>query len=125
MRISDWSSDVCSSDLELSGRVEVVGEVPRTAEPNDVLAPVEAAFAAKYSPEYGFHPDGRHAWLRLRPDKVVSWDFTKIPTPGARPHSRITLFSPPTTHSFHSQARATKPRQEARRLGKEGLGNMR
>src|SRR3546814_5172327 len=82
MRISDWSSDVCSSDLiefldlrgvELSGRVEVVGEVPRTAEPNDVLAPVEAAFAAKYSPEYGLHPDGRHAWLRMRPDKVVSW----------------------------------------------------
>src|SRR3546814_11823805 len=109
MRISDWSSDVCSSDLELSGRVEVVGEVPRTAESNDVLAPVEAAFAAKYSPEYGFHPDGRHAWLRMRPDKVVSWDFTKIPRPGACRLSRITLFSPHETLDFRYQARATDP----------------
>jgi hypothetical protein len=23
-------------------------------------------------------PDGRHAWLRVVPDKVVSWDFRKI-----------------------------------------------
>ena len=23
-------------------------------------------------------PDGRHAWLRLTPDKLVSWDFRKL-----------------------------------------------
>ncbi len=25
-----------------------------------------------------FAPDGRHAWLRLTPDKLVSWDFRKL-----------------------------------------------
>jgi hypothetical protein len=23
--------------------------------------------------------DGRHAWLRLVPEKIVSWDFRKLP----------------------------------------------
>jgi hypothetical protein len=23
-------------------------------------------------------PDGRHAWLRLTPEKLVSWDFRKL-----------------------------------------------
>jgi NADPH:quinone reductase-like Zn-dependent oxidoreductase len=27
------------------------------------------------------NPDGRHAWLRLVPDKITSWDFRHI---GAR-----------------------------------------
>src|SRR3546814_11017904 len=57
--------------VELSGRVEVVGEVPRTAEPNDVLAPVEAAFAAKSQPDYGFHPDGRTPSPPLAPAQVA------------------------------------------------------
>jgi len=24
------------------------------------------------------HHDGRHAWLRITPDKIVSWDFRKL-----------------------------------------------
>jgi hypothetical protein len=24
------------------------------------------------------NPDGRHAWLRLVPDKITSWDFRKM-----------------------------------------------
>jgi PPOX class probable F420-dependent enzyme len=64
--------------VELSGSVETVGDVPRTATPHEVLAPVEEAFAAKYSPGMGFTADGRHAWVRLRPEAIVSWDFTKI-----------------------------------------------
>jgi hypothetical protein len=24
--------------------------------------------------------DGRHAWMRLTPEKVVSWDFRKLRT---------------------------------------------
>jgi hypothetical protein len=24
------------------------------------------------------HHDGRHAWLRLTPEKITSWDFRKI-----------------------------------------------
>jgi nitroimidazol reductase NimA-like FMN-containing flavoprotein (pyridoxamine 5'-phosphate oxidase superfamily) len=64
--------------VELRGRVEVVGEVPRTGEPEPRLEPVERAFAEKYTggPEFGY--DGRHAWLVLHPEKIVSWDFRKI-----------------------------------------------
>ena len=64
--------------VELGGAVEVVGDVPRTDEPNAVLGPVEQAFARKYAGGVDFIPDGRHAWLRLRPGKIVSWDFTKM-----------------------------------------------
>jgi PPOX class probable F420-dependent enzyme len=32
--------------------------------------------------------DGRHAWLRITPDKIVSWDFRKLATlPGRSPES--------------------------------------
>jgi hypothetical protein len=62
---------------ELSGRVEVVGEVPRTSTPDDAVAEAERLFGEKYSGG-AFTADGRHAWLRLVPDVVVSWDFRKI-----------------------------------------------
>jgi len=29
--------------------------------------------------------DGRHAWLRITPAKIVSWDFRKLATLPARP----------------------------------------
>ncbi|MCE0762150.1 pyridoxamine 5'-phosphate oxidase family protein [Pseudonocardia kujensis] len=67
--------------VEIRGRVEPVGEIPRTGEPNPELERVERAFADKYT---GGHVvvDGRHAWLRLTPEKISSWDFRKLP--GAR-----------------------------------------
>ncbi len=64
---------------ELRGTLEVVGEVPRTGEPNVELAEPERLMAAKYG---GVGQDGRHAWLRLVPDKIASWDFRKIPAGG-------------------------------------------
>jgi hypothetical protein len=64
--------------VELRGRVEVVGEVPRTGGPESRLEPVERAFAEKYTGGSEFGYDGRHAWLVLRPEKIVSWDFRKI-----------------------------------------------
>ncbi|MFI9151250.1 pyridoxamine 5'-phosphate oxidase family protein [Streptomyces sp. NPDC053367] len=64
--------------VELSGRVEVVGEVPRTGEPYPELAAVESAFARKYFGIDELPHDGRHAWLRLVPDAVRSWDFRKL-----------------------------------------------
>ncbi len=64
--------------VELRGRVEVVGEVPRTGEPEPRLDPVERAFAEKYTGGSEFGYDGRHAWLVLRPEKIVSWDFRKL-----------------------------------------------
>ena len=65
--------------VELRGRVEVVGEVPRTGEPEPRLEPVERAFAEKYTGGSEFGYDGKHAWLVLRPEKIVSWDFRKLP----------------------------------------------
>jgi PPOX class probable F420-dependent enzyme len=36
----------------------------------------------------GMVHDGRHAWLRITPDKIVSWDFRKLATlPGRSPES--------------------------------------
>lgn len=62
---------------ELIGRAEVVGEVPRTSDPDSDLAEAERLYGAKYSGG-AFQPDGRHAWLRVVPDKIVSWDFRKL-----------------------------------------------
>lgn len=65
--------------VELRGRAESVGEVPRTGiEENAELDAVERAFAAKYLGGNDFGYDGRHAWLRLAPERVYSWDFRKL-----------------------------------------------
>jgi hypothetical protein len=63
--------------VELRGRVEVVGEVPRTGEPEPELDGPEQAFADRYTGGTIVR-DGRHAWLRLVPEKITSWDFRKI-----------------------------------------------
>lgn len=63
--------------VELRGRVEVVGDVPRTDRPVPELAAPEQAFADRYSGGTIVR-DGRHAWLRLVPEKISSWDFRKI-----------------------------------------------
>jgi len=64
--------------VELTGRVDAVGEQPRRGEASDELLPVERAFAAKYTGAGGLAYDGRHAWLRLTPEREFSWDFRKI-----------------------------------------------
>lgn len=64
--------------VELSGVVAPVGDVPRTAAPDPALAEPERLFAEKYARGVAASPDGRHAWLRLAPDKLVSWDFRKL-----------------------------------------------
>ncbi len=63
--------------VELRGAVEVVGEVPRTGEPVPELEGPERLFADKYAGGR-VHHDGRHAWLRVQPAKIVSWDFRKM-----------------------------------------------
>ncbi len=76
--------------VELRGSFVPVGEAPRTGEPVAELETPERLFAAKYSPAKDssakdsaansptMHHDGRHAWLRLTPEKVASWDFRKL-----------------------------------------------
>ena len=66
--------------VELSGEVVPVGDVPRTAAPDPVLDRVEQLFADKYTGGVKVPADGRHAWLRLTPEKLVSWDFRKLAT---------------------------------------------
>jgi PPOX class probable F420-dependent enzyme len=63
--------------VEISGVARPVGEVPRTGEPVAELETPERLFGDKYTGGQMFH-DGRHAWLKIVPDKIVSWDFRKI-----------------------------------------------
>jgi len=62
--------------VELIGRVEVVGPVPCTVS-DRAMAGVERLWGTKYA-DGEFVVDGRHAWLRLVPEKIVSWDFRKM-----------------------------------------------
>ncbi|MCX4405206.1 pyridoxamine 5'-phosphate oxidase family protein [Streptomyces sp. NPDC059837] len=64
--------------VELRGSAEVVGEAPRKGDPLDELVGPEQLFADKYMSGGTFRYDGRHGWLRLTVEKVVSWDFAKL-----------------------------------------------
>ncbi|WP_447036138.1 pyridoxamine 5'-phosphate oxidase family protein [Streptomyces sp. DSM 118878] len=64
--------------VELSGTVEFVGEVPRTGESCPELTVPEKLFARKLFGMDEMPHDGRHAWLRLTPDTIASWDFRKL-----------------------------------------------
>jgi hypothetical protein len=91
-----WASVVIDSGLtyeelrgvELGGSVEVVGEAPRTGELVLELEEPERRFAAKYRGSDVMTYDGRHAWLRLEPETLVSWDFRKLAV-GQRPTGRF------------------------------------
>ncbi|MDJ0343067.1 pyridoxamine 5'-phosphate oxidase family protein [Streptomyces sp. H10-C2] len=65
--------------IELSGTVEFIGEAPRTGETVPELGTPERLFAAKNFGLDSMPHDGRHAWLRLTPERVASWDFSKLP----------------------------------------------
>jgi hypothetical protein len=63
--------------VEVRGVAVPVGEVPRIGKPEPELEIPERLYADKYSSGSISH-DGRHAWLRITPEKVVSWDFRKM-----------------------------------------------
>jgi hypothetical protein len=67
--------------VELRGSLEQIGEAPRTgAAAVSELETPEKLFADRYfaNPDGSMYHDGRHAWLRLTPTKIVSWDFRKM-----------------------------------------------
>ena len=64
--------------VEFMGKVEFVGEQPRAGEPNRELEVPERLFAERYWGGSWLGYDARHAWLRLRPQKQVTWDFRKL-----------------------------------------------
>lgn len=66
--------------VEIEGEAAVAGPVPRTgdADPETPeLAGPERLMGAKYHGGGMIH-DGRHAWLRIAPRKIISWDFRKL-----------------------------------------------
>lgn len=65
--------------VELRGTATIVGKVPQSGETEAALTGTERLFATKYSDGTMSH-DGRHAWLRITPAKILSWDFRKITT---------------------------------------------
>jgi hypothetical protein len=69
--------------VSVEGIAEAVGEAPRTGEPDETLAPIELLFARKYMGRDEFVYDGGHAWLRVTPSKIVSWDFRKYARPSS------------------------------------------
>lgn len=65
--------------VELIGDIEIVGDVPRTGIDDPELRAVETAYADRFADGQLEH-DGQHAWVRLRPTTIVSWDFRKFPS---------------------------------------------
>lgn len=64
--------------IEILGSVEFVGEQPRSGEPNEELAVMEPQFFNKYFNSTDVFHDGKHAWMRVKPTKISSWDFRKL-----------------------------------------------
>jgi Pyridoxamine 5'-phosphate oxidase len=63
--------------VQITGAAIAVGESPRTGEPHADLVDVEGIYAQRYMDSGVMTHDHRHAWLRILPDKIVSWDFRK------------------------------------------------
>lgn len=72
--------------VEVRGSAVSVGDVPRGSRPDavprtgedDLLRGVELSFARKYAGRDEFVVDGHHAWLRVTPHSMRSWDFGKL-----------------------------------------------
>ena len=64
--------------VEIIGTAEIIGEVPRGGAPVPELAAIEPQFARKYMGGDEMFHDGKHAWLRVTPTKISSWDFRKL-----------------------------------------------
>lgn len=71
--------------VELSGTAVFVAESPRMGDPCPELDAPERLFAQKYFGMDAMPYDGKHAWIRLTPDAITSWDFRKLVELQARP----------------------------------------
>src|SRR3546814_1092994 len=79
MRISDWSSDVCSSDLARDGTLELAtGDMPLLAQDAAAawLADLAALWQDGQSRPLAFAPDAAFAWLEKLDkddDEAAAW----------------------------------------------------
>jgi hypothetical protein len=62
--------------VEIVGKAEPVGPVPRAETSHPDLAVPEQVWDDK-NPG-GFHVDGRHAWVRIVPETIVTWDLARL-----------------------------------------------
>src|SRR3546814_17801856 len=67
MRISDWSSDVCSSDLRREYNVEANVGAPQVAYRETIRKTVEQE--GKYAKQSGGKGQFDHVWLRIEPQE--------------------------------------------------------
>src|SRR3546814_10712170 len=117
MRISDWSSDVCSSDLRVDGRPVVILYLTRV-----LVGDVAGAMA-----------EVREMWRARGHDPYVIadevfWNVTADRRPASfttRPQeSRIRLFDAITSYNPYESGRPSH-RSEERRVGKECVSTCR
>src|SRR5215510_5735 len=64
----------CSSETAAGGRCGSRDDHPDRSQVG------QTSTGSRRIPVESFRPDGAHAWLRLTPAKIVSWDFTKLST---------------------------------------------
>ena len=100
--------------VELNGIASPVGEAPRTGEPAPELEIPERLFADKYAGGR-VHHDGRHAWLRIAPSKIQSWDFRKMQSP-AHPRRSRRIKDPTMTSTADALLRPLRLRDRHRPL---------
>jgi PPOX class probable F420-dependent enzyme len=67
--------------VELRGTAEVIGPVPWDGVVTDELAEPDRLFTEKYPQQRHVRRQGRHAWVRIVPHTVSSWDFRKRGSP--------------------------------------------
>src|SRR3546814_17214936 len=83
MRISDWSSDVCSSDLARDGTLELAtGDMPLLAQDAAAawLADLAALWQDGQSRPLAFAPDAAFAWLEKLDkddDEAAAWQAAR------------------------------------------------
>ncbi|MEU8251209.1 pyridoxamine 5'-phosphate oxidase family protein [Nonomuraea sp. NPDC048916] len=63
--------------VEIRGVAAVVGDVPWSGEVTPELAEAERLFSGKYPEQRHVRRQGRHAWLRVEPRNISTWDFRK------------------------------------------------
>lgn len=64
--------------VHLAGRGVFVGEVPRRDAPDLALEEIERRYARKYDLPVADLRAGTHAWLRVEPRRIASWDYRKM-----------------------------------------------